>query len=145
MDHLVYKQIVALSDEVDPIAFLANCSACLNEALQDINWIGFYLYKDNELVLGPFQGKVACSRLPLDKGVCASAFNKKMTVYVEAVHQFPTHIACDSASNSEVVIPLLKNDSCLGVLDIDSPSFGRFTTDEIELLECIATIIASKL
>lgn len=144
MYNLLYKQVSALCDESDLVAFLANVSACLNEGIPDINWVGFYFYRKDELLLGPFQGKVACSRLPNDKGVCATACCQKKTLYVPDVHQFDGHIACDSASNSELVIPLQIDGYCWGVLDIDSIVYDRFTEEEIQQLERIAALIAEK-
>ncbi len=127
----ISKQLDALLDgETDQIANLSNASALLNQFLTDINWVGFYLMKDNELVLGPFQGLPACVRIPVGRGVCGSAVAQKETILVEDVHAFPGHIACDAASNSEIVIPLMKNDEVIGVLDIDSPLKGRFSKDD---------------
>jgi GAF domain-containing protein len=118
------------------VANLANASALLNQALRDINWVGFYLCQDGKLVLGPFQGKTACIEIPFGRGVCGTAVAKDETQLVYDVHQFPGHIACDSASNSEIVIPLHHNGKVIGVLDIDSPLIGRFDeTDREKLLE----------
>jgi L-methionine (R)-S-oxide reductase len=128
---LVIKQLKALLEgEKDVIANLANASALLNQFLDHINWVGFYLYKDGELVLGPFQGLPACVRIGIGKGVCGTAFQKGSTIRVQDVNQFPGHIACDAASQSEIVIPMIKNGEKIGVLDIDSPSLNRF--DEID-------------
>jgi L-methionine (R)-S-oxide reductase len=129
---LVEKQLRALLEgEHNAIANLSNASALLNQFLENINWVGFYLVEDNELVLGPFQGLPACVRIPFGKGVCGTAALNKETIRVEDVHQFPGHIACDAASQSEIVIPLLKADGTLiGVLDIDSPEKNRF--DELD-------------
>ncbi|ABV87255.1 GAF domain-containing protein [Shewanella pealeana] len=122
------RQVLALLDgEDDTIAALANFSALLNDNLTDLNWVGFYLLKNDELVLGPFQGKVACSRIPIGKGVCGTAVATNSTQRVDDVHQFAGHIACDSASNSELVVPLRQNGTVIGVLDIDSPSLSRFS------------------
>lgn len=141
--HDLALQLNALiEDEKDSVAALSNASACLNEALEDINWVGFYLYKENELVLGPFQGKVACSRIPLGKGVCGSAAISGHIQRVADVHQFPGHIACDCASNSEIVLPLIKNQLLKGVLDIDSASLNRFDEEDEKGLKRIAEIIA---
>ena len=117
------------------IANLANASALLFDTLEDINWAGFYHMEQGRLVLGPFQGKPACIEIPLNKGVCGAAASRGETVLVKNVHEFPGHIACDSASNSEIVIPIRKKGAVVGVLDIDSPSFGRFTEDDKEGLE----------
>ncbi|MGF7014381.1 GAF domain-containing protein [Ornithinibacillus bavariensis] len=128
---LVIKQLEALlHDETDTIANLSNASALLNQFLDQVNWVGFYLWKEDQLVLGPFQGLPACIRIPYGKGVCGTAVKERKTMRVENVNQFPGHIACDSASQSEIVIPLVKNNEILGVLDIDSPILNRF--DEID-------------
>ncbi|WP_107838062.1 GAF domain-containing protein [Metasolibacillus meyeri] len=125
------KQLDALlSGENDVIANLSNASAVLNQFLQEINWVGFYLMKDGELVLGPFQGLPACVRIAVGRGVCGTAVAQKKTIVVEDVHAFPGHIACDAASNSEIVIPLLKEGEVIGVLDIDSPIKNRFSEDD---------------
>jgi L-methionine (R)-S-oxide reductase len=125
---------------------MANTSAFLYEHLPDINWVGFYLLDENTLYLGPFQGKVACTTIPLTKGVCGHSASQRKTVVVEDVHQFQGHIACDSRSNSEVVIPLIREHQLIGVLDIDSPSLNRFNNpNEVLFLEKIVqTLIISK-
>ncbi|WP_312095643.1 GAF domain-containing protein [Niallia sp.] len=140
---LVEKQLRALLEgEHNAIANLSNASALLNQFLQNVNWVGFYLVEDNELVLGPFQGLPACVRIPFGKGVCGTAALKKETVRVEDVHQFPGHIACDAASQSEIVIPLLKADGTLiGVLDIDSPDKNRFDELDQTYLELFASTL----
>jgi L-methionine (R)-S-oxide reductase len=123
-----------LTGETDFVANLANSAALLFWSLPAINWAGFYLLKEEELVLGPFQGKIACVRIRLGKGVCGTAAEKRQTLVVANVHEFPGHIACDSASNSEIVVPIIKDDLLVGVLDIDSPEFARFNdTDKAEL------------
>jgi len=128
---LVTKQLSSLLEgESDMIANLSNASALLNQFLTDVNWVGFYLLKSDELVLGPFQGLPACVRIPIGKGVCGTAAQKRETIRVDDVHLFPGHIACDAASQSEIVIPILYNDQMIGVLDIDSPIKSRF--DEID-------------
>ncbi|KYG91502.1 MULTISPECIES: GAF domain-containing protein [Metasolibacillus] len=128
---LLAKQLDALlTGESDLIANLSNASALLNQFLQEINWVGFYLMKDGELVLGPFQGLPACVRIAVGRGVCGTAVEQRKTIVVEDVHAFPGHIACDAASNSEIVIPLLKEDEVIGVLDIDSPIKNRFSEDD---------------
>lgn len=125
---LVLAQLKALTyEESDMIANLSNAAALLNCFLEDINWVGFYLAKDDQLVLGPFQGLPACIRIPFHKGVCGHAATTKQTTLVENVHHFPGHIACDSATNSEIVIPLIKDHTLIGVLDIDSPLLNRFS------------------
>lgn len=122
-----------LSDQYE-ITTLSNASALLNDYLDDISWVGFYLFKDNHLILGPFQGRVACTTIELDKGVCGKAARELKTVIVPNVHEFEGHIACDSRSNSEIVLPIIINNKLYGVLDIDSTSFNRFNeTDEKEL------------
>ncbi len=120
---------------------LANASALLNEKLSDINWVGFYTMKSGQLVLGPFQGKVACTIIPLGKGVCGNAAAQDRTLVVPDVHAFPGHIACDSASNSEIVIPMHRNGEVFGVLDIDSPVFSRFTEKDREGLEAFVRVL----
>lgn len=128
---LLAKQLDALlTDESDLIANLSNASALLNQFLQEINWVGFYLMKDGELVLGPFQGLPACVRIAVGRGVCGAAVEQKKTMVVEDVHAFPGHIACDAASNSEIVIPLIKENEVIGVLDIDSPIKNRFSQED---------------
>ena len=133
--HLFLDQIYALvKDEPNVIANLANISAFLNESLQEINWVGFYFIENNELVLGPFQGKVACVRIPIGKGVCGTAVLRKKVIRVEDV-------ACDSASRSEIVLPITVNDEVIGVLDIDSPYYNRFTLKDEEILKNVVEII----
>lgn len=112
------------------MANLANASALLYECLEDLNWAGFYLMRDDHLVLGPFQGKVACIEIPVGRGVCGTAVKENATQLVKNVHEFPGHIACDSASNSEIVIPMHVNGEIWGVLDIDSPSLARFDEED---------------
>ncbi|MCD2256473.1 GAF domain-containing protein [Agrilactobacillus fermenti] len=134
---LLPEQIDALlTDETNSITNLANASALLMQSLKDINWVGFYLFnhKTNTLDLGPFQGKVACMHIKNGTGVCGTAFQQQSVTRVANVHDFPGHIACDSASNSELVIPLIKAGQGYGVLDIDSPEFDRFTADDEALL-----------
>ncbi|MBD8037513.1 GAF domain-containing protein [Solibacillus sp. A46] len=124
-----------LEGENDLIANLSNASALLNYFLEDINWVGFYLMKDGELVLGPFQGLPACVRIPVGRGVCGTAVKNNETIMVDDVHTFPGHIACDAASKSEIVIPLTANGTVFGVLDIDSPNEARFSLEDKEGLE----------
>jgi L-methionine (R)-S-oxide reductase len=131
-----------LAGERDFIANAANCAALLYHSLPDVNWAGFYLYKEGELVLGPFQGNPACVRIAIGKGVCGTAVELKQTLVVENVHEFPGHIACDSASNSEIVVPLIKNTQLIGVLDLDSPSFGRFDDEDARGLNELAEVFA---
>lgn len=141
---LVSEQLVALLDgETHPLPVLANTAALLWQAMPDINWAGFYLnIGKEELLLGPFQGKTACIRIPFSRGVCGAAAREERTQLVQDVHSFPGHIACDSASNSEIVVPLLGGGRLLGVLDIDSPSVGRFDADDKAGLEHIAALLA---
>ncbi len=142
MYKLLLSQMKALLEgEQDITANLANASALLNEALNNINWVGFYLMKNNELLLGPFQGKVACVHISVGKGVCGTAVLENKTQLVDDVHRFPGHIACDSASNSEIVIPLRCNGKVVGVLDIDSPLLGRFDSEDASGLEKLAAAI----
>lgn len=146
MNELMNQQLHALIEDTEyEISILSNASALLNECLKDISWAGFYLYQNNELILGPFQGKVACTRIPLGKGVCGNSAADKKTYVVPNVHEFPGHIACDSASNSEIVIPILLHGQLYGVLDIDSTSFDRFTNEDQLLLETFVNILASRL
>ncbi|PJK15071.1 diguanylate cyclase [Lysobacteraceae bacterium NML07-0707] len=134
-----------LHGERDRIANAANLSALLFNSLPNLNWAGFYFFDGQELVVGPFQGLPACVRIPLDKGVCGAAARQRQTQRVEDVHAFPGHIACDAASRSEIVIPLLKNDELVGVLDIDSPLPARFDSDDQKGLEAIATVFVESL
>lgn len=138
---LLTAQLEALlADERDFIANAAQFSAFLYTQLEDLNWAGFYLNKQNELVLGPFQGQVACVRIPFSKGVCGAAAATLQTQRVEDVHAFPGHIACDSASNSELVVPLVKEGRLIGVLDLDSPKLARFTEADQQGIEALAAI-----
>jgi L-methionine (R)-S-oxide reductase len=131
-----------VADERDAIANLANASALLFESLPDLNWAGFYLLKNGELVVGPFQGRPACVRIPLGKGVCGTAAQQRKTIVVPNVHEFEGHIACDSASNSEIVVPMIRGGVLLGVLDLDSPKLGRFDDEDRDGLErFVATLI----
>lgn len=127
------------------IANLANASALLYETLPDLNWAGFYLMEGGKLILGPFQGKVACVEIEVGKGVCGTAVSENATQLVPNVHEFSGHIACDSASNSEIVVPLRKNGEVIGVLDIDSPLFSRFDENDKVGLEAFARILESVL
>ncbi|MEN5029704.1 GAF domain-containing protein [Pseudomonas sp. Ps21-P2] len=129
-----------LADERDFIANAAQFSAFLHSQLDDLNWAGFYLNRNEELVLGPFQGQIACVRIPFGKGVCGTAAQSRETQRVHDVHEFPGHIACDSASNSEVVVPLIKDGKLIGVLDLDSPSVGRFSEEDQAGIERLAAI-----
>ena len=134
-----------LDGECDPIANAANTAAVIWQYLPDINWAGFYFLKRQQLVLGPFQGKPACVRIPMGAGVCGAAAASRHTIVVRDVHEFPGHIACDSASNSEIVIPLIRNRRVIGVLDIDSPRIGRFTEPDRAGCEAIAALYLKSL
>jgi GAF domain-containing protein len=139
---IMCEQLKALaSDEPDFIPVLSNASALIMENLKDLNWAGFYLMNKGSLLLGPFQGKVACIRIPVGKGVCGTAVEKNMTQRIADVHAFPGHIACDSASNSEIVIPIHKNGEVIAVLDIDSPLTDRFTEKDQEGLEKFVQVL----
>lgn len=129
-----------LADERDFIANAAQFSAFLYHQLDDLNWAGFYLSRNEELVLGPFQGQIACVRIPFGRGVCGAAAASRQTQRVEDVHAFAGHIACDSASNSELVVPLIKDGRLIGVLDLDSPSIGRFSEQDQLGIEALAAI-----
>ena len=143
MYEIMNAQLASIIDgEDDKISNLSNASAILMTSLQEINWAGFYLMKEGHLQLGPFQGKVACIRIPVGRGVCGTAAAEDKTQRIADVHQFPGHIACDSASNSEIVIPLHNNNGeVVGVLDIDSPVFERFSKEDKEGLEQFARIL----
>ena len=130
-----------LEGERDFIANAANFASLLYHSLPDLNWTGFYLLKGRELVLGPFQGKPACVRIAIGKGVCGTAAEQRQTILVDNVHEFPGHIACDSASNSEIVVPLIKHERLIGVLDLDSPSFARFDNEDARGLNELAEIL----
>lgn len=130
-----------LKDETDVITNLSNASALIKALVSDVNWAGFYIIKNNELVLGPFQGLPACNRIQIGKGVCGTSAFKGETMLVKDVHSFPGHIACDSQSNSEVVIPLKQNNKVYGVLDLDSPTVGRFNEEDKTYLEKVVEII----
>ncbi|SDN04331.1 GAF domain-containing protein [Sediminibacillus halophilus] len=139
---LLLKQLEALiEDEPDLIANLSNASALLNQFLGDVNWVGFYIWREDELVLGPFQGLPACVRIKSGKGVCGTAVQEGKTQLVEDVNQFPGHIACDAASQSEIVVPIHREGSIFGVLDIDSPNKGRFDKEDQHYLEQFAAIL----
>lgn len=143
---LLLKQLKALLEgEIDEIALLANASALLNQFLDKVNWVGFYVWKDDELVLGPFQGLPACTRIAYGKGVCGTAVKERKTQRVADVHQFPGHIACDAASNSEIVVPILVNGDIYGVLDIDSPITDRFDETDQKYIEEFVSVIEEQL
>ncbi|MGD0519530.1 MAG: GAF domain-containing protein [Thermoguttaceae bacterium] len=129
-----------LADETDLVANAANTAALIYHTLPDINWAGFYFLKGDELLLGPFQGKPACVRIQLGKGVCGTAAAERKTLVVPDVQKFPGHIACDTASNSEIVVPLIKDNKLLGVLDVDSPALGRFDEEDQKGMERLVKI-----
>lgn len=146
MNNLLKQQYIRLIEcNNEEISILANTSAFIMQNFDDISWAGFYLLKNDELILGPFQGKIACTNIPLTKGVCGKAASSRKTVLVEDVHQFEGHIACDSESNSEIVVPLIKNNQLYGVLDLDSTSFGRFSKEDKIIFEEIAEILVQHL
>lgn len=132
-----------LAGERDPWANSANTAALVFEALPDLNWAGFYFLRGGELVVGPFQGRTACVRIPLGSGVCGTAAARRETVIVPDVHAFPGHIACDAASRSELAIPMFADGRLIGVLDLDSPSVGRFGHSDAALLEAVATHLSA--
>ena len=140
---LTAQALALIEDEKDLVANLSNLSALLNMNLDNINWVGFYVLKDKQLVLGPFQGNVACVRIDLDKGVCGKAFSTNTTQRIADVHDFPGHIACDAASQSEIVVPMNNQGRTVAVLDIDSPITERFTEiDEAGLNDFVKQIEA---
>ncbi len=130
-----------LSGETNLIANMANLSALIFDQLDDVNWAGFYLLEGNELVLGPFQGKPACIRIPVGKGVCGTCVATGQSQLVEDVHAFAGHIACDAASNAEVVVPFFDGDEIVGVLDIDSPTIKRFDAEDLHGIEALAAVL----
>ena len=140
-DQLASQLSSLLAGERDLIANAANFSSLIFQTLPDLNWAGFYFAKDGDLVLGPFQGKPACVRIRVGQGVCGAGAAKCETVIVPNVHEFPGHIACDSASNSEIVVPLMKDSRLVGVLDLDSPLIGRFDEADREGLEKLTRIL----
>ena len=140
---LVVQLLSLLKDEHDFVANAANFSALLFNSLPNVNWAGFYFLKGDELVLGPFQGNPACVRIPMGKGVCGVAAQQLETIIVPNVHEFPGHIACDVASNSEIVVPLFDGERLLGVLDLDSPTIGRFDDQDAEGLNELVTVFVA--
>ena len=145
MNQTLLEQLTSLlSITADPVANMANMSAVLFHGLPGLNWVGFYVLRGNELILGPFQGKPACVKIALGRGVCGTAAQTGQTQVVQDVHKFPGHIACDSASNSELVVPIFKNGAVWGVLDVDSPALARFTKDDKALFEQAVQIFVEK-
>lgn len=143
---MLCAQLRSLSEDVEyEVTKLANASALIYDALPELNWAGFYLLKNGELVLGPFQGKPACTRIPMGKGVCGTAAASEKTELVPDVHRFPGHIACDCASNSEIVVPVFKDGALYGVLDIDSPLLNRFQERDQTGLERFVKILEEML
>ena len=138
-----YKSLI--NDYTSEITLLSNTSAFLNMFMENISWVGFYLYQNNELILGPFQGNVACTNIKLDKGVCGDSARTKACIIVSDVHKYANHIACDSASNSEIVLPIIVNGELYGVLDVDSTQFDRFHKEDQEVLESCIRILVDKL
>jgi L-methionine (R)-S-oxide reductase len=130
-----------IEDESDWIANLANASALLFHSLPGLNWAGFYLLKDDTLIVGPFQGRPACVRIPLGRGVCGRAAVERQSIIVPNVHEFAGHIACDSASNAEIVVPMIQAERLVGVLDLDSPTFERFDDEDREGLEAFVAVL----
>ena len=146
----LYRELLSALDaltagERDAIANMANAAALLWEYLPNLNWAGFYRLVEGELVLGPFQGKAACIRIPLGKGVCGTAAAERVTQLVADVHAFPGHIACDPASRSELVVPIMRGETLLGVLDLDSPELARFDREDAAGCEALATLLAERL
>lgn len=142
---LVEQARALLDGERDRVANAANLSALVNQALPQLNWVGFYFFDGTELVVGPFQGLPACVRIPLDKGVCGAAASSRQTQRVADVHEFPGHIACDAASRSEVVVPLVRGEQLIGVFDLDSPVPDRFDADDQAGLEALARVYVESL
>ncbi len=142
--NLLIGQVKSITmGESDLIANMANISAIIFNNIHDVNWAGFYLHKDKQLVLGPFQGNPACIRIPMGKGVCGTAAESKQAQLISDVHTFEGHIACDAASNSEIVIPIVRNGVLIGVLDIDSPTLSRFDNYDLTQLQKVVDILIS--
>lgn len=141
--NLLCKQIELLLNEENKIAALCNVTACIKEQVSNLNWVGFYFLEKDELVLGPFQGKVACTHLKLNKGVCGTSFTQNKSILVYDVHEFEGHIACDSASQSELVIPISVANQLIGVLDIDAPIKNRFDSDDQIAFEKIVSLLSN--
>lgn len=145
MSNILIKQTENFLNENYLLPILSNLSSLYYNYLPDISWAGFYLVQDNQLILGPFQGKPACTIIQFNKGVCGTSYQTKKSQLVPNVHLFPGHIACDSASNSELVIPLIYKDRCIGLLDLDSTSLNRFTIDDQLILEECCQLISNKI
>ena len=148
MDNQIISTIKSFFDDeynYDEVTILANTSAIINQLFHNLNWVGFYLYKNNNLKLGPFQGKPACMEIKLENGVCGWSARNKKSIIVNNVHEFEGHIACDSASNSELVIPIIIDNVLYGVLDIDSPLYNRFSDCDLQIMEDVIKIISKKI
>lgn len=145
MNTLLKQYEALIESENDIIAIMSNTSAFIYENMNNLNWAGFYIMKNSELVLGPFQGKVACYRIKLEKGVCGYSASKKESIIVDNVHEFPGHIACDSASNSELVVPIIKDSEVFALIDVDSYKVKNFNEHDKRFLEGIAEIFSKKL
>ncbi|EGY80610.1 GAF domain-containing protein [Peptoniphilus indolicus] len=143
-EELLFKIKSLCSQTENKVSILANVSAVLFE-MGDVSWAGFYMLENEKLLLGPFQGRVACTEIEIGKGVCGTSFEKRETLIVADVHKFDGHIACDSRSNSEIVVPITKNDLPIGVIDIDSTSFDRFSKIEKDFLEKVSYIVSKKM
>ena len=142
---LLEQQLSSLVEGCPPVSALSNAAALLWDALEEINWAGFYLLKDEILYLGPFQGKTACTLIPVGRGVCGTAAAMRQVQLVPDVHEFPGHIACDSASNAEIVLPLIKDGKLLGVMDIDSPVLKRFDERDAAGLERLCSVLTEQI
>lgn len=145
MNELLVKQAKEFLDSQNSLSAMCNITALINQEVDMLNWVGYYLYKNRKLTLGPFQGKVACSEIEVGKGVCGVAYQKRMLLNINDVHQFEGHIACDPNSNSELVVPIMYENNIYGVIDLDSPQFRRFGTIEEETITEIANLIGKKL
>ena len=145
MNELLVKQAQTILEDENLLSGLCNLTALLYDQLDNLNWVGYYYLKDGVLYLGPFQGKVACSKIIVPNGVCGTCVNENRIIRVDDVHKFKGHIACDSASNSEIVLPLYKDKELVGLLDIDSPILNRFSDDDEETLSKIADQISNQL
>ena len=145
MNTILINQVQELLNYPDKLASLCNVTAAIKQSLSSINWVGFYFYKNGKLVLGPFQGKSACYDIPIGKGVCGTAYEKKMLLNINDVSRFDGHIVCDPDSCSELVVPLICDDKIYGVIDCDAPIYRRFGIEEEETFEAIAALVSKKL
>lgn len=144
-EHLVPQIMSLLSPQDNLLSNLANFTACLKQTFEKISWVGFYLYDGSKLYLGPFQGKVACSIIEIGKGVCGTAADKRAIIIVPDVDQFPGHIACDADSRSEIVVPIVKDDKLIGVLDLDSASYGSFNEIDSKYLDKLCGFLSREI